>query len=227
MAEAVTRRRLGRGARLAARARSIRPGAIGQAMNSTYWGVLALRQAGQPVSGAVVSFDRARANEIGGFPWIRGVRADTDDTSAAVQALAAAGVHGKPVTRGARIHLRARQTPDGGFELQPGAALERAVDGLGDPGALAARREAARGGVPLSQEAACDGRRQPPLLAALRDDAVVGLRAGAPGAHAKIVSIEVALARPRLPRPVRRHAYHRAVGGDRSDPHDRQRARLG
>jgi prenyltransferase beta subunit len=55
----------------------------------------------------------------GGFPWARGVRADTDDTSAAVQALVAAGVRGKAVGR-AVAYIRARENPDGGFSLQPG-----------------------------------------------------------------------------------------------------------
>ena len=95
-------------------------GLIGPALNSTYWGVLALRQSGQPVPGAVVSAILRGQTSSGGFPWIRGVRADTDDTSAAVQALEAAGVHGKAVARGIAF-IRARETSDGGFALQAGA----------------------------------------------------------------------------------------------------------
>ena len=95
-------------------------GTIGEALNSTYWGVLALRQASVPVPGAVVStILRAQAG-TGGFPWTRGVRSDTDDTSAAVQALVAAGVRGKPIVR-AVGYIRARQNPDGGFSLQTGS----------------------------------------------------------------------------------------------------------
>jgi hypothetical protein len=95
-------------------------GVIGEALNSTYWGVLALRQANQAVPSAVVStMLRAQASS-GGFPWARGVRADTDDTSAAVQALAAAGVRGKALARGVAFIL-ARETGDGGFALQAGA----------------------------------------------------------------------------------------------------------
>jgi hypothetical protein len=94
-------------------------GTIGEAMNSTYWGVLALREASQPVpKGAVSAMLRAQAS-TGGFPWIRGVRADTDDTSAAVQALVAAGVRGKAIARAAG-YIRARANRDGGFALQPG-----------------------------------------------------------------------------------------------------------
>jgi hypothetical protein len=95
-------------------------GVIGEALNSTYWGVLATRQAGRAAPRASVRAILAGQARNGGFPWIRGVAADSDDTSAAVQALAAAGVHGKPVAR-ALAFLRARENPDGGFELQSGA----------------------------------------------------------------------------------------------------------
>ena len=52
MAEAVERRRHGRRARVAARGLVAPSGRIGEALNSTYWGVLALRQAGEPVPSA-------------------------------------------------------------------------------------------------------------------------------------------------------------------------------
>ena len=94
-------------------------GVIGEAMNSTYWGVLALRQASQPVpKGTMGAMLRAQTS-TGGFPWIRGVRADTDDTSAAVQALVAVGAQGKPIAR-ALGYIRERANRDGGFALQPG-----------------------------------------------------------------------------------------------------------
>jgi hypothetical protein len=94
-------------------------GMIGEALNSTYWGVLALRQAMEPIPRAVVSAMLRAQASTGGFPWIRGVRADTDDTSAAVQALVAAGVQGKPISR-ALAFIRAHETTDGGFALQTG-----------------------------------------------------------------------------------------------------------
>ena len=56
----------------------------------------------------------------GGFAWATGIPPDNDDTAAAVEALAAAGVRGSVVTR-ALAYLRARETKDGGFELQPGS----------------------------------------------------------------------------------------------------------
>ena len=94
-------------------------GMIGEALNSTYWGVLALRQAGEAVPAAVVSAIVHAQAGSGGFPWSRGVLPDTDDTSAAVQALVAAGVRGKPVARGVAF-IRAREGKDGGYALQKG-----------------------------------------------------------------------------------------------------------
>jgi prenyltransferase beta subunit len=92
-------------------------GTIGEALDSTYWGVLALRQANQAVPAAVVGAMLHAQAGSGGFPWIRGVLPDTDDTSAAVQALVAAGVRGKPVARGVAF-IRTRENKDGGFSLQ-------------------------------------------------------------------------------------------------------------
>ena len=94
-------------------------GAIGPAVNSTAWGILALRQAGEEVPAASVRYlERAQARS-GGFPWVLGVRPDNDDTAAAVEALAAAGVRGAAVTQ-ALAFLRKDERPDGGFELSAG-----------------------------------------------------------------------------------------------------------
>jgi hypothetical protein len=95
-------------------------GAIGPAINSTVWGILALRQAGEPVSAQAVRFVTQAQQRSGGYAWASGLRPDTDDTAAAVQALAASGAHGTAIKR-ALAYLRTRQRPDGGFELQPGA----------------------------------------------------------------------------------------------------------
>lgn len=95
-------------------------GTIGEALNSTYWGALALAQLGRPVPAATVRAIERGQSRGGGFPWIRGVAPDSDDTSAAVQALAAAGVRGTPVQR-ALAYLRARRNADGGYGLAPGA----------------------------------------------------------------------------------------------------------
>src|SRR3954468_519493 len=95
-------------------------GRIGEALNSTYWGVIALRQAGQPVPAETRRTIIAAQRRSGGFPWASGLAPDTDDTSAAVQALAALGVRGRAVSR-ALGFLRTRQTRNGGFVLTPGA----------------------------------------------------------------------------------------------------------
>jgi hypothetical protein len=90
-------------------------GAIGPAVNSTIWGVLALRQAGQAVPAVTVRFLVRAQAKSGGFPWLLGAKPDNDDTAAAVEALVAAGVRGRPVSQ-ALAFLRTRERPDGGFE---------------------------------------------------------------------------------------------------------------
>ena len=95
-------------------------GSIGPAVNSTVWGVLAFRQTSVPMPDATKRFILAAQTKSGGFPWVRGVAPDSDDTSAAVQALWAIDVRGKPIAR-ALAYLRKRENRDGGFELAPGA----------------------------------------------------------------------------------------------------------
>jgi iron complex transport system substrate-binding protein len=95
-------------------------GAIGPTVNSTIWGMLALRQAGRPVDAATLRFVEKTQARNGGFAWATGIPPDNDDTAAAVEALAAAGVRGSVLTR-ALAYLRARETKDGGFELQHGS----------------------------------------------------------------------------------------------------------
>ena len=119
MAEAVTG---GASPALLASLRALeRPtGAIGPTLNSTIWGMLALRQAGQAVAATTVRYVEASQSRSGGFAWAARVTPDNDDTAAAVEALAASGVRGAVLTR-AVAYLRARETKDGGFELRPGS----------------------------------------------------------------------------------------------------------
>jgi hypothetical protein len=119
MAEAVTGGATD-GALASLRALVAPSGRIGEALNSTYWGAIALRQAGEPVLPATRRIIVAAQRRSGGFPWAAGLAPDTDDTSAAVQALAALGVRGRTVTR-ALAFLRTRQNRNGGFFLTPGA----------------------------------------------------------------------------------------------------------
>jgi len=94
-------------------------GAIGPTLNSTIWGILALRSAGLPAPAASVRYLLARQARSGGWSWAAGVQPDSNDTAAAIQALRAAGVSGAPIRRGV-AYLRGLQRGDGGFSLTPG-----------------------------------------------------------------------------------------------------------
>jgi Prenyltransferase and squalene oxidase repeat len=89
------------------------------AVNEAIWDVLALRQARRAAPRAVVRYLLRSQARNGGFGWARGGRPDSNDTSFAVQALRAAGIRGKPVTR-ALAFLRTFERRDGGFELSRG-----------------------------------------------------------------------------------------------------------
>jgi hypothetical protein len=122
-------------------------GAIGPSVNSTIWGVLALRTAGLPVSQQTVRWLLARQTRSGGWSWGEGVAPDSNDTAAALQALRAAGVSGAPIRRGLG-YLRGLQAASGGFALTPGRepdaqstawAIQAFVAAGADPGARAFR----------------------------------------------------------------------------------------
>ena len=95
------------------RLRAHRPG---QLLNATIWTILALRQASEPAPPAFVRALLAAQHRSGGWSWLRGGAPDSNDTAAAIQALRAAGVRGKPIER-AVAFLRRHQNRDGGFEL--------------------------------------------------------------------------------------------------------------
>jgi prenyltransferase beta subunit len=89
------------------------------AVNTAIWQILALRQSGRPVPRVLASYVRASQARNGGFPWLRSTAPDSNDTAAAVQALRAVGVTGKPIAR-ALEYLRRLQAPSGGFRLVAG-----------------------------------------------------------------------------------------------------------
>ena len=66
---------------------------------------------------------RAAQRPNGGWSWLAGGAADANDTAAAIQALRAVGVKGRPIDRGVAF-LRRHQNADGGFEL----TLDRGSD---------------------------------------------------------------------------------------------------
>ena len=108
-------------ARLVARLRALeRPsGLIGSTLNGTIWATIALRSAGLPVPPATRRYLLASQSSAGGWSWVRGAQPDSNDTAAAIEALRALGVRGRPIVRGLRF-LRRFQRSDGGFELTRG-----------------------------------------------------------------------------------------------------------
>jgi len=124
-------------ARLRADARP--SGQIGPTLNSTYWSVLALGRA----SPATVRFVLRRQAASGGFAWSAGGRADSNDTAAALQALAVARVRGKPVDRAVRF-LLSFQNRDGGFELTRGRGSDAQSTAWAIQGLVAAGRKPPR-----------------------------------------------------------------------------------
>jgi hypothetical protein len=106
--------------------------------NAAIWQILALRQSGRPSPRTLVSYVLASQARGGGFPWARGTAPDSNDTAAAVQALRAAGIAGRPIAR-AIGYLRTLQAPDGGFRLVAGRAPDAQSTALVIQAFLAAR----------------------------------------------------------------------------------------
>ena len=134
--------------RLLARIRGLqRPsGRIGPTVNSTVWGILALRQARERVPRAAVRFVLRRQARSGGWGWYAGGQPDSNDTAAAVQALRAAGISGKPVRRALAYLLRLRNK-DGGFELTPGRGSDSQSTAWAIQAFVAAGKPAPRGAL--------------------------------------------------------------------------------
>lgn len=111
--------------RLVARLRALEQpgGLIGPATNGTIWAAIALRSAGAPVPAATRRHLVARQSASGGWSWTNGAQLDSNDTAAAIEALRALGVRGRPIARGLRF-LRRFQRRDGGFELTRGSGSD-------------------------------------------------------------------------------------------------------
>jgi hypothetical protein len=117
-------------------------GSIGPTLNSTAWGILALRAAGRPAGKNSVDYLLRSQHRSGGWSWHQGGAPDSNDTAAAVQALRAAGVAtgGKAIRRGV-AYLRRLQNRDGGFELTPGRGSDAPSTAWAIQALLAAGRE--------------------------------------------------------------------------------------
>lgn len=151
-----------------------RDGSFEGRVNSTAFAILALRAAGQGASTSAVSsaahWLSAQQNGDGGFSFgTKGSESDVDDTGAAMEAIVAAGVSGRPRAGGhsgagrrhgvsgrpnarlrpplarAAAYLRSAQNADGGFPQMRGAESNAqstawAVQGLIAAGRLGAPR---------------------------------------------------------------------------------------
>jgi hypothetical protein len=96
--------------------RSLRPGGL---INEEIWTILALRAAGEPAPIALLQDVERRQSPTGGWSWARRGAPDSNDTAAAIEALRAAGVSGRPISR-ALVALRGFRNADGGYGLTRG-----------------------------------------------------------------------------------------------------------
>lgn len=119
-------------------------GRIGPNVNSTIWGILALRQAGMAAPRASVRFLLRQQARTGGWAWYLHGQPDSNDTAAAIEALRASGVHGAPIRRGVAYLLRLRNR-DGGFELTPGRGSDAQSTAWAVQAFVAARKPVPKG----------------------------------------------------------------------------------
>ena len=121
-------------------------GSIGPLVDSTIWAILALRAAGRPAGAATVRYLRRQQARSGGWSWTPRGAPDSNDTSAAVEALRAAGVSARSRTvRRAIAFLGRLRNPDGGFALVRGRASDAQSTAWAVQAYLAAGRSPPRG----------------------------------------------------------------------------------
>ena len=98
---------------------------LGPYVNSHVWAMIALKAAGQAPTAREVKWLLSEQNTDGGWGWAPGLASDTNDTAAAMQALAAAGQSvNSPAVTAAVTYLRSRQLKDGGFAYSGTAASD-------------------------------------------------------------------------------------------------------
>ena len=117
-------------------------GAIGPALNSTYWGAIAFKAAGREPGQATVRYILRAQRSSGGWSWSVNAAPEAGDTAAAIQALRAAGASARsaPIKRAVRF-LRRCQNKDGGFAVSPGSASDAQSTAWTIQALLAARSE--------------------------------------------------------------------------------------
>jgi hypothetical protein len=123
-------------------------GRIGPALNSTYWGLIALVAAGRKPAKVTVSYILRAQRGSGGWSWSAQAAADAGDTAAAIQALRAAGKSARSaqITRGVRF-LRRCQNKDGGFAVSPAADSDAQSTAWAIQALLAARKDPGKAAV--------------------------------------------------------------------------------
>lgn len=104
-----------------------------QLLNDDFWGVLALRAAGEPVEAAAVAggknFIMENQNNDGGWAWAPDSESDTNDTAAAIMALLEAGLSDESrEIESAVDYLRNVQNNDGGFPFSSGGESDSGSD---------------------------------------------------------------------------------------------------
>ena len=121
-------------------------GAIGPALNSTYWGAIAFKAAGRQPGEATTRYLLRAQRKNGGWSWSLRAAADAGDTAAAIQALRATGASARsaPLKRAVRF-LRRCQNKDGGFAVAPGSASDAQSTAWAIQALLAARTEPGKG----------------------------------------------------------------------------------
>jgi Prenyltransferase and squalene oxidase repeat len=121
-------------------------GLIGSTLNATIWGVLALRAAGEQARPETLRTLLRGQRPSGGWGWSARAAPDSNDTAAAIMALRAVGVRGRPIERGLAFLARHRNR-DGGFELARGRGSDAQSTAWAIQAHLAAGRRAPAGAV--------------------------------------------------------------------------------
>ena len=113
-------------------------GQAGDHVYTTIWTIIALASVGED-AGASAAWLVSQQNADGGFPWTPGAESDPDDTGAALEALAAAGIpHDAAAVQNALAYLKGMQQEDGGFHYGGTSATNSASDSWVIQGIVAA-----------------------------------------------------------------------------------------